>query len=180
MTRNDFNNFVQQLSRKLYGYAFRILRNQEDAEDAVQEIFVKLWNMGDKLDKYKSVDALAITMTKNYCIDQLRKHKNIYHEENRRQDYKYFASPSPHEQMEIRESNEIIHNIIDRLPEGSGDIIRLRDIEGFSYEEIAEKTGQNINTLRVTISRARRIIRDEFNKYQYEHRGIEPIARKVL
>jgi RNA polymerase sigma-70 factor (ECF subfamily) len=59
-------------------------------------------------------------------------------------------------------------------------MIRLRDIEGFSYEEIAKKTGQNINTLRVSLSRARKFIRDEFNKYQYERRGIEPIARKVL
>ena len=75
MTRTDFNDLIQQLSRKLYGFAFRILRNQEEAEDAVQEIFIKLWKMGQKLDEYNSIDALATTMTKNYCIDQIRKQK---------------------------------------------------------------------------------------------------------
>ena len=48
MTRNDFNDYVQQQSRKLYGYAFRILQNQEGAEDAVQEIFIKLWKMKER------------------------------------------------------------------------------------------------------------------------------------
>ena len=78
MTRTDFNHLIQRQSRKLYGFAFRILRNQEEAEDVVQEIFIKLWKMGEKLDEYKSIDALAITMTKNYCIDLLRKQKHTY------------------------------------------------------------------------------------------------------
>jgi RNA polymerase sigma factor (sigma-70 family) len=180
MTRPDFNDLVQQLSRKLYGYAFRILQNQEEAEDAVQEIFIKLWRMGKRLNEYNSIDALATTMTKNYCIDQLRKQKHVYPGEHNNHDYHYITSPSPHEQMESRESNDIIHNIIDHLPDIYKVVIRLRDIEGLSYEEIAEKTDQNINTLRVTLSRARRFIRDEYNKYQYERRGIKQVDRKVL
>ena len=82
--------------------------------------------------------------------------------------------------MESRESDDIIHKIIDNLPDTYKVVIRLREIDGFSYEEIAEKTNQNINTLRVTLSRARKFIRDEFNKYQYERRGIKQVARKVL
>ena len=78
MTRKDFDHLVQQQSRKLYGFAFRILRNQEEAEDVVQEIFIKLWKMGEKLDEYKSIDALATAMTKNYCIDLLRKQKHSF------------------------------------------------------------------------------------------------------
>jgi RNA polymerase sigma-70 factor, ECF subfamily len=65
MSRTDFNDLVHQLNRKLYGYAFRILRNQEEAEDAVQEVFIKLWKMNEKLSEYNSIDALATTMTKN-------------------------------------------------------------------------------------------------------------------
>ena len=77
MTRDDFNELVRQQSRNLYGYAFRILRNQEEAEDAVQEVFIKLWNLGEKLDKYDKPMALAITITKNLCIDQIRKKKHF-------------------------------------------------------------------------------------------------------
>ncbi len=180
MNRAWFNEFVYQQSRKLYGYAFRILQNQVEAEDAVQEVFIKLWKMGDKLDEYKSLDALAITMTKNYSIDQLRKRKNFYHEGEAKQDYNIVTMPSPHDQLESIEANDIINKIINQLPGIYSDIIRLRDMEGFSYEEIAEKTGQNINTLRVNISRARKIIRDEFNKHQYERRGFKQVTRKVL
>jgi RNA polymerase sigma-70 factor (ECF subfamily) len=180
MTRADFSELIKQLNRKLYGYAFRILRNKEEAEDAVQEVFIKLWNMKDKLNQYTSADALATTITKNYCIDQIRKHKNIYQVEPGNHDYKQTSSPSPHEQMEILESNEIIRKIIDNLPDIYKYLIRLKDIDGFSYDEIAEQTGQNINTLRVTLSRARRLIRDEYNKHQYEGKRIEQVDRKVL
>jgi RNA polymerase sigma-70 factor (ECF subfamily) len=180
MTRSDFSDLVKHISRKLYVYAFRFLQNQEEAEDAVQEVFIKLWKMKEKLNEYESIEALATTMTKNYCIDQVRKHKNISKEAYNSEGYLNVISPSPQDQMENRESGEIIHNIIDHLPEIYKTIVKFKDIDGLSYEEIADKTEQNINTLRVTISRARRLIRDEYNKYQYEHRGIKQVDRKVL
>ena len=164
MTRDNFNEYVRLLSRKLYGYALRILLNREEAEDAVQEIFVKLWNMREKLNEYNSIEALATTMTRNYCIDQLRKQKNPFHELNFNQDYSYVNSQTPHEQMERRESDDIIRNIIESLPDLYKIMIKLHDIEGLSYEEIADKMDYNINTLRVTISRARGLVRDEYNR----------------
>ena len=180
MTRNDFEHLIQQLSRKLYGSAYRILRNQEEAEDVVQEVFIKLWNMSEKLDQYKSIDALATTMTRNYCIDLIRKQKYYSTVDYNIIDHQNITSPSPHEQMENLESGEILNIIIGSLPESFRIVFKLRDIEGASYEEIAEKTDQNINTLRVILSRARKIIRDEYKKYQYERRGIEKADRKVL
>ena len=168
MTRDDFNEYVRQLSRKLYNYAFRILLKQEEAEDAVQEIFIKLWNMREKLGEYNSIEALATAMTKNYCIDQLRRQKNMIHDQNYNQDYHNITFPSPHEQMERKESDDIIRKIIENMPDTYKLIITFHDIEGFSYEEIAEKTGQNINSLRVALSRARALIRDEFKKYNKE------------
>ena len=180
MTRTDFSDLVRQFSRKLYGYAFRILRNQEEAEDAVQEIFIKLWNSGKKLDVYNSIEALAVTMIKNYCIDQLRKKKHFIQEEHDKQDFQNLDNASPYELMEKRESNDILYHIIDQLPDIYKIVIKLREIEGLSYEEIVDKTGQNINTLRVTLSRARKMIREEYNKNQYERRGIKQVDRKVL
>lgn len=179
MTRSDFNDLVRQLNRNLYGYAFRILRNQEEAEDAVQEVFIKLWNLGKKLDGYKSPGALATTMLKNHCIDQIRKKKHIVPEEPAEFNIGTDSS-TPHLILENRESGEILSNIIEKLPDIYKDAIMMREIEGLSYEEIAVKTEQNINTLRVTLSRARKLIRDEYNKYQYERSGAEAVNRKVL
>jgi RNA polymerase sigma factor (sigma-70 family) len=180
MSRTEFDHLIKRQSRKLYGFAFRILRNQEEAEDVIQEIFIKLWKMGEKLDEYKSIDALAMAMTKNYCIDLLRKQKHLYSGDFSASDFQNFSSPSPQEQLENSESGEILNRIIDSLPDTYREVIRLKEIEGASYEEIAMKTEQNINTLRVTLSRARKIIRDEYNKYQYERRGTEKVNRKVL
>ena len=87
---------------------------------------------------------------------------------------------TPYKLMENRESEEIIFNIIEQLPDIYKVAIRMREMEGLSYGEIADKTRQNINTLRVILSRARKMIRDEFNKYQYERRGFKEVDRKVL
>jgi len=180
MTRLEFNNCVFQLSRKLYLVAFRFLKNREEAEDAVQEVFIKLWNKKDKLDEYNSIEALATTTIKNHCIDQLRKIKTIGIEDSNQNIPYYMNEPSPHEKLEQDETSKILNSIIDGLPDIYKDIIRKREIEGLSYEEIAQITNQNINTLRVTLSRARGLIRDEFNKHNYEDRGNKRIARKIL
>jgi len=171
MNREGFGILVQQLSRKLYGFAYRILRNQEEAEDVVQEIFLKLWNMKEKLDDYRSIDALAVTMTRNHCIDLIRKYKNDYPVEFDLNNYNNLTANSPYDNLVLKETGIIIESIIEKLPENIRSVIRLHDIDGKSYEEIAEATGQNINTLRVNISRARKFVRDEFNIFHNEKRG---------
>jgi len=168
MTRADFNDIILQLSRKLYGTAYRILYNQQEAEDAVQEIFIKLWNMKDSLIQYNSIEALSTTMIKNYSIDQLRKRKSIDHEHISRADQNVEFSPSPQEQMEKTESQNILNEIIRQLPLLHREMIRFRDIDGLSYEEISVKTNQNINNIRVILSRARKSVRAEYNKYLHE------------
>jgi RNA polymerase sigma factor (sigma-70 family) len=177
MTRLQFNNCVLQHSRKLYLVAFRFLKNREEAEDAVQEVFIKLWNRREKLDEYNSIEALATT---NHCIDQLRKIKTIGIEDSSQNTPFFFNDPSPYELLEREETSRILNNIIERLPDIYRDVLRKREIEGLSYEEIAEVTGQNINTLRVALSRARGMIRDELKRINYENRGNSQVARKIL
>jgi RNA polymerase sigma-70 factor (ECF subfamily) len=180
MNRLQFNNCVLQLSKKLYLVAFRFLKNREEAEDVVQEVFIKLWNKKDSLDEYNSIEALATTTVKNHCIDQLRKVR-ITGIDDLGNNIPYFVNePSPYEQLERNETSIILYKIIENLPEGYKEIIRKREIEGLSYEDIAKQTNQNINTLRVTLSRARGMIRDELKKYSYENNGNRQVAGKVL
>jgi RNA polymerase sigma-70 factor (ECF subfamily) len=176
MIRIDFNKLVHTISRKLYAHAYRMLRDKEGSEDAVQEVFVKLWKMNTRLEEYESVEALAVTMVKNYCIDQIRKQKYIELGENGAFSLYHDSEPSPQEKLESKETSALMHRIINNLPEMYRDIIQLRDIEELTYEEIADKTGQNINTLRVNLSRARKSVRDEFKKYYNEFRGNKTIA----
>jgi RNA polymerase sigma factor (sigma-70 family) len=180
MTRLQFNNIIFQLSRKLYLIAFRFLSNREEAEDAVQDVFIKLWNKKEQLDKYESIEALATTTMKNHCIDLLRKSRTLRLDDNGQNLPNILNEPSPYEQLVNIENSEIILKIIESLPDIYKDVIVKREIEGLSYEEIASITNQNINTLRVTLSRARLMIRDEFKKYNYERIGNQKAVRKIL
>jgi len=165
MTRGDFNEIVKRLSRKLYLYAFRVLKNREGSEDAVQEIFLKLWTMQAKLKDYNSIDALATTMLKNHCIDQVRKQKLRNDKSIDDFGIDYATELSPHDELERNDTISVLDGIIGALPEKFRELIQLRDMEGLSYEEISDITHLNINALRVNLSRARKMVRNEFNKF---------------
>lgn len=165
MTRTYFNDLVASISTRLYNQAYRILREKESSEDAVQEVFLKLWKMHEDLDKYNSVEALASTMVKNYCIDQIRKLR--YHEKGKNDSLSLIEdlALSPADELEQNESGFILDRIVEGLPEGYRDLLRLREIEELEYDEIVKKTGLNINTLRVNLSRARKLVREKYKRY---------------
>ena len=127
--------------------------------------------MKEKIVEYRSIEALATTMTKNLCIDVIRRQKNFSLGEIELSYNNEYEAPSPLEKMVLNESEMIIHEIIGNMPESTRTLIQLHDLDGKSYEELAAQTGQNINTIRVNISRARKHIREEFNRYQNERRG---------
>lgn len=173
MTREEFNDHVRAMSEMLYSFAWRMLRRQDEAEDAVQEVFTRMWNMGSKLDEYEKPEALAVRMIKNFCIDQIRKKKFISDEAVAGTGF----SLSPAELLENAETGIILSKIIDGMPDNFKTVLKKHDIEGLSYEEISAMTGQNINTIRVNLSRARSIVRTEYRKYYNEKRGPGHTAR---
>src|ERR1035437_5019654 len=75
MDLREFKIQVFPLKNKLFRIANRLLDDSEDAKDIVQEVFIKLWNMRDKLDIYRSVEALAVVSTRNLCLDKLKTKK---------------------------------------------------------------------------------------------------------
>ena len=77
MTAEAFKENILPLNRKLLGFANRFMQDIDDAKDIVQEIYVKLWNMRSDLDKYNSVEALAMRMTRNLCLDKIKLKKTV-------------------------------------------------------------------------------------------------------
>lgn len=169
MTREEFQREILPINKRLFATAFRLLRNREEAEDAVQEVFIKLWNMRDKLTDYKSPLALATTMTRNQSLDRLRKHKPALIEDGGMEEIDR-SGKSPQAILENSESLILINSIIDRLPDKHKEAITMHDIDGFSYQEISEMTGTNLATLRVNLSRARESVREQLNKLNYERK----------
>ena len=165
MKHDAFNEIIHKYNRKLFAIAIHMLRNRQEAEDVVQDVFIKMWMMGNKLDEYNDLCALAVTMTKNNCLDMLRKWKHIDNDTDGSLMMDADPSPSPIDKMVTAEDESILDRIIEELPPLYRNLVQLREINGLSYEEIAIKNGVNINTLRVTISRARKMIKEKYLKY---------------
>lgn len=167
MERAEFEKCILPISRKLYRFAFRFLSNGEDAEDAVQDVYIKLWNMRNRLPEYRSIEALAMTMTRNHCLDRLRKKGRELSEDVRPIDSR-INDIDLQQDIENRENYQNIMKIVSDLPEKYRTIIELRDINDHSYEEIEKELGENLNTIRVNLSRARKMVREKLNKMNYE------------
>jgi len=146
-------------SSRLYRMAYRLMNSREEAEDIVQEVYVKLWSMRNELDKYNSIEALCIRITRNLCLDQLRRRK-VNHDALKAEKFKDESYPeTPSESMEKKENADLLHTLIAALPEPQRSLVHLRHLEGKEYEEIAEMVNMNVNAIRVSISRARKQMR---------------------
>jgi RNA polymerase sigma-70 factor (ECF subfamily) len=87
---------------------------------------------------------------------------------------------SPFELMVENETKEIVRKIISELSPNFRELVQLREIDGLSYEEIASITGANVNSIRVSVSRARQIIKEEYLKHSYERGNSERTTGEVL
>ncbi len=168
MTAEAFKKDILPLNKKLLGFAIRFMKNIDDAKDVVQEIYVKLWAMKNELEKYSSVEALAMRMTRNLCLDKIKLKKTvplngIIREEDADE------NTTNEKQQELNIAVSRVKDAIEMLDEPQKTIMQLRDIQGYDYDEIAQITNINVNTIRVSLSRARKKIREHLlNKY-YNH-----------
>jgi len=169
MNIQDFNTKVYPLKDKIFRFARRMLVQTEEAEDMVQDVFIRMWKIRDKLDEYRSLEALAMITTKNLCLDKLKARKIPVESWN---DQRQFIETLA--ETVIPDNSELVLGIkeaINTLPEHSRMIIHLRDIEGYGFDEIAEVIGMQENAVRVALSRARKRIRDiMINKNKYEYK----------
>jgi RNA polymerase sigma-70 factor (ECF subfamily) len=162
MKQSDFLKTVMPFKDKVFRLAKRLLVSTEEAEDATQELYFKLWKNKEKLQDYNSVEAFAMTMTKNYCFDRL-KSKQAGNLKLVHSNYQETDTPLQ-KKVELNDSVSLVHKLIENLPEQQKIIIQLRDIEEYEFEEIAEMLQINPTAVRVTLSRARKTIREQLTK----------------
>lgn len=158
MNQKAFIHIVMPFKDKVYRLAKSLLISQEEAEDATQELYLKLWNKRDELETYQNVEALAMTMTKNYCLDRLKSKQagnlTLVHS-----NYKS-NQDDVHKSLEISDEIKLVHRLIELLPEQQRLVIQLRDIEQYEYEEIELILNMNPSAIRANLSRARKSIRE--------------------
>ncbi len=164
MTTEEFTLKLLPKKDKLFRLAVFLLKNREEAEDAVQEIYLKLWSIKESLKKYNNMEAVMMTMTRNKCLDKLKTKREKFsslNENINNQPYTSVMEQSVQQDM-VAQAKQFMN----RLPEQQKIIIHLRDIEGYEYEEIKEITGFDLNYIRVNLSRARKSIRTSLIKLE--------------
>lgn len=162
MDTDSFSNIILPHSDRLYRMAKSILSDEEAAKDAVQELYLKLWQEKNDLKNIENILHFALKILRNICIDMLRKQKKseiVSKELLERQN-----EISQQNVVEIEDITMIIKQLINNLPELQKTIIRLRDVEGFEIKEIAYITNSNENAVTVNLSRARQKIKEELIK----------------
>ncbi|MCF8224982.1 MAG: RNA polymerase sigma factor [Bacteroidales bacterium] len=159
MRSSEFRQKLIPFSSRLFRLAFGLLGNREEAEDTVQEVYLKLWKMRNDLEQYDSLEAFSMSITRNVCLDYLRR-KKIERRAYSQSDENNSYDPDPSVKLEIKEKALLINHLISQLPEPQRSLIYYRHIEGKEYKEIEDLVGMKENAIRVSISRARKKLRE--------------------
>jgi RNA polymerase sigma-70 factor (ECF subfamily) len=156
---------VMPLKDKLFRYAFHILGNQMAAEDVVQEVFVKVWKKSKHLETIENKEAWCMTVTRNLALDKKRKVKTYFEPVD---EHVAIADQSvtPYQQATLSDAMGFVRKAMDELPENQRHVIHLREIEGYSYKEIAEVTGLTIDRVKVYLHRGRMTLRERLSKIE--------------
>jgi RNA polymerase sigma factor (sigma-70 family) len=166
MTTEDFKVRMLPYARKLYPMVKRLLGNEEEVRDALQEVMIKLWNKRDFMETCQNPDGYILTVARNFCFDLRKKQKARTIESL---DVARISIPVSAEDPDNREKWEHVHRIVENLPPKYREILQLREMDGFSFEEIHELTGLEMPYIRVLLSRSRLKVKEEMEKiYNYE------------
>lgn len=160
MTVSEFKSTYLPFQRKMFSTAYRLLGNGQDAEDLVQDVFLKLWQKRDTLPTDGNPAGFCITLTRNLCVDRLRRqHLQIVEHEPQESDAP--KSGSGEDELISAESTSTLMNLIARLPERQRIVMVMRDVDGLDYADIAASTGLTEVNVRVTLSRARKFVAEK-------------------
>jgi len=162
MNQKKFLELLEQLEPKLFGFAYRMLRDGDKVKDAMQELNLRLWNKRNELKENSNISAYCFKIMHNICIDEYR-----YEESQRRvSSLRRQGSDGalPEQDLERKELLQRIRTVVDQLPDKQKAIIELHDFQDLSHAEIAEILEMEVNAVRVNLSRARAKIVAQFKK----------------
>lgn len=163
MPASLFKQLLLPLYPRLQRVALRMLGNVEDAEDMVQEVYMKLWGKREELPDVQNMEAYCVALTKNMCIDRLRL-AEVDRVDVDDVPLSLAAADDVASQLERQDAVEHVKLIIETLPEKQQQVITLRDIRDCTFEEIEEQTGLTAVNVRALLSRARKTIRERFKR----------------
>jgi RNA polymerase sigma-70 factor (ECF subfamily) len=157
MNEHQFKEQIIPLSRRLFGLCLKITGNSDESKDIVQDVFLKLWSTREDLNKIENIPGYVTTITRNRCLDKIRLRKPTMDADYAEaQINKALEEPDDDKQEKLA----LITQLIPHLNEVQQKIFTMRDIECMEYSEIASQMGLSEENVRVTLSRARKKLRE--------------------
>ena len=168
----SYEKLMNKYKRNVYYIALKFLNNENDAEDATQECFMKAFASLNKYEKKFAFSTWLFKIASNTCVDYIRKKKfeilslngDNHNEDDCPIQIKDTKFNIPDSGLEKKERIEIINKIVSSLPEKYKILIELRYYDELTYEEIAETTNLAIGTVKAQLHRAREILQDIMQK----------------
>ena len=158
---NDLKEIWLTLSGRFYRVAYYLLDSQEDAEDAVQEMYLKIFSGSKNMMEVKNPVAYGTTLLRNICIDRIRRRNAVRAEEI--QEYIVSDTSGPDETSACRDALKSLLQEMEKLPEKQSRALKMRAFEGLEYQEIAKRMRLSQVNVRVLISIARKQLKRRMN-----------------
>ncbi|MCK9280606.1 MAG: sigma-70 family RNA polymerase sigma factor [Melioribacteraceae bacterium] len=168
-----YNLLVKQFKNNIYTYSLYMLRNRMDADDATQEVLIRIWNNIDKFN-YSAAKSYIMRITHNLCIDFLRKRNLLINRELEITEdiEESFGDEStesnPYLVMQMKIATQKIKEAIEKLPENLKSVFVLYEMQGMKYIEISKALEIPINNVKVNLFRARKKLQEELKIYESE------------
>jgi len=158
--RAAFDQLYHRMSAKLFGVCLRVLKDRDEAEEVLQEVFVKIWTKADRfaVSEHSAVSWL-VAIARNQAIDRLRTRASKVgnpHAEHDPPD----PAPGPEASLMFKALREKIETCLDELEEARAEAVRGAYIDGFSYAELAERHRVPLNTMRTWLRRGLQKLRE--------------------
>ena len=160
-----FDLVYRAYSKRLYRFVYGIIKTEIDAEEIVQEVFVKIWESHEKIDNFALFDSYLFTIAYNSTISLIRKKLS---EKKYIQYIKSLQIPPQQKSAEINSDFEIlsekVNGLIGKLPPRQKEVFKLHRENKLTYRQIAEKLNISVNTVENHMSKALKFLRNNLNK----------------
>jgi RNA polymerase sigma factor (sigma-70 family) len=164
MNFESFQNRVLPAKNKLYRFALRLVGSEEEAKDVVQEVFIRVWNGREQMHEIQNMEAWCMRITKNLSLDRLRANSRRPTQPISETFDIRNEALTPHESTELQESMKKIGELMTALPDKQRHVMHLRDVEGYTYNEICDIMELDMNQVKVNLFRARNAVREKLIK----------------
>ena len=160
METGAFEQEARSWRKKVLEVSLHNGAGKDEAEDIAQDVMLRLWQMHDELERYRSVEAIVTLMAKHL----LRNHQRRKPSETLDEAIIITLDTSPHDELETKENDEWLSAKLQQLPTTQRTLLYMRQVERRSHEEIATLLGIEITSVSTLLARARRTLLEEIKR----------------